>query len=293
MDLILTVAGVAAPVAALAAMGFAWVRLGFDYPLDFVTRMSMSLAVPCLMFTGLMKSTVAPAALAEILLASALAYGAVTAVFWALCAVLGLDRRTYLGPAIFGNTGNLGLPLALFAFGDTGLQLAIVVFAVMAVWSFSFGVWLVSGGGSAARLVREPVVWGTLLGALFLWQGWQTPVWVTRSLDLVAQLAIPLMLITLGVAMARLNASRLGRAFVLSAGRSVVGLAVAAGVAWALALPPVAAAVLILQVTTPVAVTSYMLAAKYGADAEAVAGLVIASTALSVASLPLALAFLI
>lgn len=293
MDLILTVAQVAAPVAALALMGFVWVRMGFDYPLDFVTRMSMSLAVPCLMFTGLMKSTVAPAALASILFASAMAYLAVTAVFWGLCLVLRLDRRTYLGPAIFGNTGNLGLPLALFAFGEEGLQLAIVVFAVMAVWSFSFGVWLVSGGGSLVRLVKEPVVGATLLGALFLWQGWYTPLWVTRSLDLVAQLAIPLMLITLGVAMARLSAGRLGRAFVLSAGRTVVGLAVVIAVVWALGLPPVAAAVLIVQVTTPVAVTSYMLAAKYGADSEAVAGLVIASTALSVATLPLTLAFLI
>lgn len=293
MNLVLTVAGVAAPVAALAALGWCWARLGFDYPLEFVTRLSMSLAVPCLMFTGLMKSTVAPAALTEILLASAIAYACVTVVFAVLCRALRLDVRTYLGPAIFGNTGNLGLPLAFFAFGETGLQLAIVVFAVMAVWSFSFGVWLVSGGGSLQRVVREPVVGATLLGALFLWQGWHTPVWITRSLDLVAQLAIPLMLITLGVAMARLSAGRLGRAFVLSAGRTVVGLALATAVAWAVGLEPVAAAVLIVQVTTPVAVTSYMLAAKYGADSDAVAGLVIASTALSVATLPLTLAFLI
>jgi predicted permease len=293
VNLVLTVAGVAAPVATLAALGFLWARLGFDYPLAFVTRLSMSLAVPCLMFTGLMKSTVAPAALTEILLASVMAYAVVTAVFWGLCYLGRLDRRTYLGPAIFGNTGNLGLPLAFFAFGETGLQLAIVVFAVMAVWSFSFGVWLVSGGGSPLRVVQEPVVGATLLGALFLSQGWQTPAWITRSLDLVAQLAIPLMLITLGVAMARLTAGRLGRAFALSAGRTVVGLAVAVAIALALGLEPVAAAVLILQVTTPVAVTSYMLAAKYGADAEAVAGLVIASTALSVATLPLTLAFLI
>ncbi len=293
MNLVQTVAGVAAPVALLALMGWTWARLGFDYPLEFVTRLSMSLAVPCLMFTGLMKSTVAPQALTQILIGSVMAYAAVTLVFWGLVTLWGLDRRTYLGPAIFGNTGNLGLPLALFAFGDTGLQLAIVVFAVMAVWSFTFGVWLVSGGGSPLRVLREPVVGATLLGALFLWQGWHTPEWLTRSLDLVAQLAIPLMLITLGVAMARLPAGRLGRAFVLSAARTVVGLCVAFAIAFALRLEPVAAAVLILQVTTPVAVTSYMLAAKYGAEAEAVAGLVVASTALSVVSLPLTLAFLI
>jgi len=70
-------------------------------------------------------------------------------------------------------------------------------------------------------------------------------------------------------------------------------MVVAIGAGIAFGLPPVAMAVLILQVTTPVAVTSYMLAEKYGADADAVAGLVIASTLLSVVTLPLTLAFLI
>ncbi len=134
---------------------------------------------------------------------------------------------------------------------------------------------------------------GTLLGGLFLWQGWQTPLWLTHSLELLGQLAIPIMLITLGVAVARLSAGHLGRAFALTALRFVICLGVAAGLGLAFSLTPVATAVLIVQFTTPVAVTSYMLAAKYGADADAVASLVIASTVLSVGTLPLTLAFLI
>lgn len=289
----LTVAGITAPVGALALVGWLWVRAGFEYRLEFVTRLSMTLAVPCLIFTALMKSSVDPAALSRVALAAVLAYGGLTLAFWALVAALGLDRRTWLAPLIFGNTGNLGLPLALFAFGETGLGLAVVIFAVMAVWSFTFGVWLVSGGGSLLRLVQEPIVGATLLGALFLWQGWRTPDWITRSLELIGQMAIPLMLITLGVAVARLTPAGIGRALRLSLLRVV--LCVAAGVlaGRALGLDPVAGAVLVLQVSTPVAVTSYMLAAKYGADAEAVAGLVIVSTLLSVATLPLTLAFLI
>jgi len=55
----------------------------------------------------------------------------------------------------------------------------------------------------------------------------------------------------------------------------------------------VALAVLILQAVTPVAVTSYLLAAKYEADADPVAGLVVVSTLMSVGFIPLTLAFLI
>jgi predicted permease len=284
---------IVAPVGLLGLVGFLWVRAGFEYRMEFITRLCMTLSVPALVFTALMKTEIDPAALTSVLFAAALAYGALSVAFWALTTLMGLDRRTFLAPLIFGNTGNVGLPLALFAFGQTGLGYAVVVFAVMILWSFTFGVWIVAGGGSPARLVREPIMGATLLGGLFLWQGWQTPVWLTNSLDLIGQIAIPLMLITLGVAVARLNARRLGRALWLSVLRAAICLGIALGAGLLFDLPPVALAVLILQVTTPVAVTSYMLAEKYGADAESVAGLVIASTLLSVITLPLTLAFLI
>ncbi len=293
MNLILTVLEIVAPVAVLAVVGFAWVKLGFEYRLEFVTRLSMTLGVPCLIFTALMKTALDPRALAAVSLAALAAYALLTLLFWTLTFVLNLDRRTYLAPLIFGNTGNLGLPLALFAFGEAGLGYAVVIFAVMAVLSFTFGVWLVAGGGSPLKALREPTVWATLLGALFLWQGWQTPVWITRSLDLIGQMAIPLMLITLGVAIARIAPGGISRAVWLSLlrGALCIGAAVLTG-RW-FGLDPTALAVLVLQVSTPVAVTSYMMAEKYGADAPQVAGLVIISTLMSVVSLPLTLAFLI
>lgn len=293
MNLIITVLQIVAPVATLAMIGFVWVRLGFEYRMEFVTRLSMTLGVPCLIFSALMKSTIDPAALAAVSLAALAGYVALTLVFWALTLLMGLDRRTYLAPLIFGNTGNLGLPLALFAFGEAGLGYAVVIFAVMAVLSFTFGLWLVAGGGSPWKALREPMVGATLLGALFLWQGWHTPVWVTNTLDLIGQMAIPLMLITLGVAVARITPGGVGRAVWLSLLR--VGLCVAVAVVagrW-FDLDPTAFAVLILQLSTPVAVTSYMLAEKYGADAPQVAGLVIISTVMSVITLPLTLVFLI
>lgn len=293
MNLILTVLEIVAPVAILALVGFAWVKAGFEYRVEFVTRLAMSLATPCLIFTALMKTEIDPSALTTLLFAAITAYGVMTLLFWVLTAVLGLDRRTYLSPLIFGNTGNLGLPLALFAFGQAGLSYAVVIFAVAGIWGFTFGVWLVSQGGSPLRVLKEPLVAGTLLGALFLWQGWQTPIALTNALELIGQMAIPLMLITLGVAVARLTPGKLMRALWLSLFRVALCIAVGMGIGEVFALEPVALAVLILQISTPVAVTTYMLASKYGADADAVAGMVIVSTLLSIISLPLTLAFLI
>jgi predicted permease len=188
---------------------------------------------------------------------------------------------------------DLGLPLALFAFGETGLGYAVVVFAIMAIWSFTFGIWLVAGSGSFGKVIREPLVWGTALGALFLVQGWETPVFLTNTLSLLGQMAIPIMLITLGVAVARLSPGGIGRAVVLSLIKLAICIGIAALAGWFFDLDKIAFGVLVLQVATPVAVTSYLLAEKYGADAESVAGLVVVSTVLSVAALPLMLGFLL
>ena len=293
VNLVLTVLEIVAPVFLLAAAGFAWTRLGHDYPTEFVTRLVMTLGVPCLIFTALMQSDLAPAALAAMGGAALAAYALVIAASWALVALLRLDRASYLAPLVFGNTGNLGLPLALFAFGETGLGLAVVVFAAMALLTFTVGLWMVAGAANPAKVLREPILWGSVLGAVFLWQGWQTPTWATNTLTLAGQLTIPLMLITLGVAVARLTPGRIGLAAALSAAKLAlaIGAAVLAGLAFG--LEPVAFSVLVLQLATPVAVTSYLLAVRYRVDADAVAGLVVVSTLMSVAALPVLLTFLV
>ncbi|MEO0744173.1 MAG: AEC family transporter [Pseudomonadota bacterium] len=293
MNLALTVLEIVAPVFLLAAIGFAWVKVGLEYRIQFVTQLAMTLSVPCLIFVALMQTRIDPAALTALSAATVMSYGAVTLACLALVHLLRLERRTYAAPLIFGNTGNLGLPLALFAFGEVGFSYAIIVFAIMAIWSFTYGISLVAGAGALTKVLREPLVWATLLGGLFMLQGWETPPFLTNTLELIGQMAIPLMLITLGVAVARLSPKGLARAAALSA----VKLALCVGISWTVGrmfeLEPVAFGVLVLQVATPVAVTSYMLAEKYGAAAEDVAGLVVASTMMSVAALPLLLALLL
>lgn len=293
MNLSITVLEIVAPVFILAALGFTWVKLGFEYRIQFVTRLAMTLAVPCLIFTALMKTNLDKNTLGTFLLASLAGYAVIALFAQGLVRIFGLERRTYLAPFIFGNTGNLGIPLALFAFGEAGLGYAVVVLAVTSVLAFTFGIYLVAGKGSGSKALKEPMVWATLLGALFLWQDWQTPVFLTNALDLIGQMAIPLMLITLGVAVARLTPGKISRAIVLSLVKLLICIAAGWGIGILFNLDKVAFGVLVLQLATPVAVTSYLLAEKFNADSEAVAGMVVVSTLISVVSLPLLLALLL
>lgn len=293
MNLALTVLEITAPVFLLAGVGFAWVKLGFEYRIQFVTRLAMTLAVPALIFTALMKTELDKSALGSFVIAAILGHLLLALVGALLIKTGRLNRQTYLAPFIFGNTGNLGIPLALFAFGEAGLGYAVVMLSVSAVLSFTLGLSLVAGKGGAGKALREPMVWATLLGALFLWQDWQTPKFLTNALDLIGQMAIPMMLITLGVAIARLTPGKTGLAILLSLAKLCASVTIGWGLGLAFGLDEIAFGVLVLQLATPVAVTSYLLAEKFGAKAEAVAGLVVVSTLISVAALPLLLSLLI
>lgn len=139
--------------------------------------------------------------------------------------------------------------------------------------------------------LRQPIVWATVLGALFMLTGWRLPEWGLNTTQLVGQMAIPLMLITLGVAVTRLRPASLGRALWLSLLKAAVCIGVPMALAMVLPLPRVAFFAALLQLATPVAVTSYMLAEKYEADPAEVAGLVVVSTLLSIAVIPVLLGF--
>ena len=114
-----------------------------------------------------------------------------------------------------------------------------------------------------------------------------------NALGLLGQLGIPLMLLTLGAAVARLKPAGALSAFGLSIAKLVIGLVAAFLAVWIIGLTDLPAAVLILQMVTPVGVTSYLLAERYRQEPEAVAGLVVISTFLAIATLPVTLSFLL
>ena len=289
----LNVLEIVAPVILLSLIGFIWVRSGLEYNVQLVTRLGMTLSVPCLIFVSLMKTSISINNLIDVSIATIIVYFLISVISVCLVWLLSLNVRTYLAPLIFGNTGNIGLPLAYFAFGQEGLSYAVVIFAIMAIYAFTFGVWIVSGGGDLKKIIKEPLVGATILGAIFLYQGWQTPTFLTSTLELIGQMAIPLMLITLGVAIAKLKPQDLSKAIIYSGLKFVICLTCCLPIFLIFNLQSVAISILLLQVTTPVAVTSYLLATKYEADSESVASLVIVSTIFSIIYIPIILIFII
>lgn len=293
MEILVQVSTIVAPVFLLAAAGFAWVKLKFEFDLDFVTRLAVQFGLPCLIFTALVEAELSLEAVIVLTQATLVGYFAVAVISALLIRILGRSMRVYLVPIVFGNTGNVGLPLALFAFGTEGLTSALVVFTTMMIMKFTLGAWFVSGSNSKDML-KIPMVYAAILGLALMFLDVTPPEWIMNSAKLAGQIAIPLMLITLGVAIARLTADDILFAFLISVAKLVIGLATGVAVVSLLGLPEGAVAgAFVLQMIMPVAVTSYLIANQFKASPEAVAGLVMASTLVCVPAIPLVLAFLL
>ena len=293
MALVLQILEIIAPVFMLAFVGWTWVRTGHRYEIEFVTRLVMNISAPCLVFTSLVKVEIDPTAFRDVALAAVSAYALAGALITSICSIAGLSYRTYLAPLTFGNTGNMGLPLALYAFGELGLAYAVVIFAVTALLSFTLGVWVVTGRSSPMEAFRQPLFYAAIVGSAIGLLNVPVPKVAINAMSLAGQMMIPMMLITLGVSISRLNVSHVWRATVLSVLKAGICAIAGFGAAHVFGLTDASRGALVLQLLTPVAVTSYLLAERYNADAEAVSGLVVVSTMMTLAVVPAVLTVLL
>ncbi len=278
---------VVGPVFIIAAVGYGWARAGKTFDSAFVALIVNGISTPCLVLDTFTRAGLAPAALAEMGLASALCLSLAAASGWALVRGMGLPVRTYLPSLIWTNGGNMGLPLCLFAFGERGLGLAIACFAVSSVSNYTFGQALAAGGLGFRRILQMPMMWALVFTFILLNWDIQLPVVAQRAVSLLGGITVPLMLLSLGHALASLSVASFGRNAFFGGVRLLGGFAIGWLVAWGLGLEGVARGVVVIQSAMPAAVLNYLFAARYNNDPQEVAGVVVISTLMSVVALPL------
>ena len=275
-----------APVFVIAGIGFAWVRTGRPFDSETITQIVTNVGTPCLVFATLAKLEVPPSSFLEIALGSALALLCFGLVGFSVLKLARLDVRSFLPALMFPNSGNMGLPLVLFAFGEPGLALGIGYFTVAAMAQFTIGVGLASGATSLKLFLKTPMIYAALAGLGFMLAGIKPPEWAQNSLDLVGKMTIPLMLMALGVSLARLKIRQIGSSLLVAALRLGMGLAVGIGVSEVMGMEGAMRGVMIIECSMPVAVFNYLFALRYDRNPSEVAGTVLLSTAISFATLP-------
>jgi malate permease and related proteins len=282
-----------APVLVSVGLGYIWARRKHTWDTDFVTRLTYYIGTPFLVFSTLTGTGLNSEAFWQMAGAAMLALAGFMAASIPVLWLCRLPLRTYLPGLIFPNSGNTGLPLCLFAFGELGLALGIAYFTITSISNFTLGQWISSGETSPLGLLKTPLIYAVAVALVFMITGSTVPVWLANTSGLIGSMTIPLILITLGVSLANLKIGHLKRAALLSVFRLVMGFSVGLGVATFLGLEGTARGVVILDSAMPVAVFNYLFAQRYDNSPREVAGMVVVSTILSFLTLPVLLLFVI
>ncbi|MBC6404521.1 MAG: AEC family transporter [Rhodospirillales bacterium] len=287
------VLSVIAPVFLIAALGYVWARLDKPFDSAMVTQLTVAVTTPCLIVDTFLRASISMEAFGRMV--------AATLVLYALMALLGFTsllllrwRQSHFLPSlIFGNTGNMGLPLCLFAFGEEGLALGITLFAVSTILNFTLGPSIAAGSISPKQILRMPILYAVVGAVTILITGLRPPHWLGETIHLLGGVTIPMMILALGVSLARLKIVGLGRALVLTSIRIGGGMVLAFPVAWLFEVEGAARGVLIVQAAMPAAVFNFLFAERYSSAGSDVAGVVLVSSLVSVATTPALLWFLL
>ena len=275
-----------APVIICALLGYGWARSGMPFEREFLTRIIMNIGSPCLILNGITGLDVDAQDFGFMLLISITILVTCSLIGAAVLWIARQPLRSFLPPVIFGNTGNLGLPLCLFAFGSEGLGLAIAVYLVYSVTQFVFGP-LVQGRESAWKtLIQTPMIYAALIGIVLLATDTPLPETLANTVQLLGGLAIPLMLLALGYSLASFRVRRLGIALSLAVFRLTLGFGVGVGVSEIFDLTGTMRGVVIIESAMPLAVFNYLLAARYERHPQDIAGAILISTILAFLMMP-------
>ncbi len=194
---------------------------------------------------------------------------------------------TVLITSMFANTGNYGLPLVSFAFGEQALAYASVYFVTTTFLFFSVGVFLASLGhmhvkDAAMGLFKIPTLYAVALAAIVLGFHITLPSPLTRTITLASGASIPLMLVLLGIELARVEIAGNIRAMQLSVGlRLLIGPLVGFTLAAVLGVTGLAREAVVTLTAMPSIVSSAVLAMEYELDSKFVTAVIFISTLLS------------
>src|SRR5690554_573634 len=283
--------GVLLPVFVCAGIGVGWAVKKLHFPGEFISTLVTSVTTPALVFHTIATTELHDTMLLQILGATCAGIAIMACVAALMLRALRLPVASLLPSATFPNGGNLGLPISYLAFGEIGLAVAVTVFAIFSLSQHTLGVGLLSMSSNANGSVKRKLPWAIVLScgaAIFLRTlDIQLPAPFLASAKLVGSITVPLMLISLGFALATVSRSSLGAGTLVGSIRLLSGLAGAVVVIFGMNLLALVSAAIALQLLMPVAVASYLYTERFTSVGAISAGAVLASTGIFIVVSPL------
>lgn len=271
---------ITSPVFCIVALGYFWARWQQAFDSKTLTNLVVKVATPCLVFTSLTQLNLGLGSIGTMATAAAVALILSAIIGAVVLKISRLSLNTYLASLMHPNTGNIGLPLALMAFGEEGLALAVAYFIVISISQYTVGYGIAAGKFSTKRFFQQPLLYAVLISLVVVSLELQIPVWIAKTTELMSGLVIPALLMVLGYSLAELKVSDIKLALYLSCVRLIAGIVVGFLVIALMGLEGTQAGVVFLLSVMPIAIFNFVFAQHFNRSPEKVAGVIIVSTLL-------------
>lgn len=254
--------------------------------------------VPSLVLSGLAHTDVQSGEIGLILLLEIGLSLILAVVGWIVARSMQYDRQlesAFMLTVAFINAGNYGLAVNEFAFGETGLQRALIFFIGTGITGNTLGVFLASRGTASIRrsllnVLLVPLPYAMLIGLAINLGYASLPVPLDRAITLLGQAAVPVMLLTLGLQLSRTSfKGKIKPILLATATRLILSPLLALPLVLLFGLSGLSRQVTLVQAAMPTAVTTTILAAEFGSDIEFTSAVVLISTLVSVVTLTVVL----
>lgn len=274
------------PVFLLIATGFVFARFK-KINLASVTEIIVYLGTPSLVFSSLASRPIFLADIAVLFFGVIIIFAGVGLLIRAYFFGFQFSSRGFALPSLFMNAGNMGIPLALFAFGQPGMQRATLMFVIITFLQYTLGIYILNGRGNWRETFRLPLIYATIAGLAVNLTHVKIPELLLQPFSLLGQATIPIMLISLGYRLYDVESIRWGHALGGALVRIFGGSAAAFAAVNLIGAQGVNRQVLLLYGCLPAAVINFILTEKYRQDPELAASIVVLSTFISIFTIPI------
>ena len=263
MDLLVKLFEVLFPVFLIIGIGYWYGKKDPKFDTKFITTFVGNIGLPCIIYYSLTSTNISMELFLRFSYYITLYVLVFSFIGVIILKILNKDIYRLLPPIILPNTGNMGMPLCLFAYGNMGLSIATAITSMILVFHFSIGILLASKKFSLKPLLKCIPVYALLVSLVFVYYDIPSPKFLENASFLIGYSSIFLVLVSLGVALSKLKVFLFKETLVYSITRVIIGPIVGLGFVKFFNLSGVEAGVMFIQASMPSAVLTFLIGEIY------------------------------
>ena len=289
MELYLKLFDVIAPVFFIIFIGYFLGKKNSNFDTTFITNYSANFGAPALFIFAITSSGVTFSVFSEYFLYSIIAIScfALTGIIFLFFMKKDISRE--LPPFFLPNTGNMGIPLCLFAYGSLGMGVAAAISSLVVLLHFTANIFLASRKFDFKIILKSPSTYAVIFAIMFLYYDLDMPNFISHTVMLLGYAMIVMILMSLGVSLTQMKVFSLKSSIITSLGRVVAGPIIGFIIIKIFNLSGYAAGVLLIQSSMPSAILTYLIASIYSPKpiVDNISSTIVVSTLMSLITIPI------